>query len=82
MNKNDLVASVAEISGLTKADALRAVDGVIQSITKSLKESQDLLALELLQLPIVQLARGVIHAQVKKFKFVPQSCQSFVRAKD
>ena len=41
MNKNDLVASVAEISGLTKADALRAVDGVIQSITKSLKESQE-----------------------------------------
>ena len=32
MNKNDLVASVAEISGLTKADASRAIDGVIQSI--------------------------------------------------
>ena len=41
MNKNDLVASVAEISGLTKADALRAVDGVIQAITTSLKKDQE-----------------------------------------
>ena len=41
MNKNDLVASVAEISGLTKADALRAVDGVILTITKSLKKDQE-----------------------------------------
>lgn len=41
MNKNDLVASVAEISGLTKADASRAVDGVIQAITKSLKKDQE-----------------------------------------
>ena len=41
MNKNDLVASVAEISGLTKADSSRAVDGVIQSITKSLKADKE-----------------------------------------
>jgi len=41
VNKNDLVASVAEISGLKKADALRAVDGVIQSITKSLKADKE-----------------------------------------
>lgn len=41
MNKNDLVASVAEISGLTKADASRAVDGVIQSITKCLKADKE-----------------------------------------
>jgi DNA-binding protein HU-beta len=41
VNKNDLVASVAEISGLTKADALKAIDGVIQSITTSLKQDQE-----------------------------------------
>lgn len=41
MNKNDLVASVAQISGLTKADASRAVDGVVEAITKSLKANKD-----------------------------------------
>jgi DNA-binding protein HU-beta len=41
VNKNDLVASVAEISSLTKADASRAVDGVIQSITKSLRAGKE-----------------------------------------
>lgn len=41
MNKNDLVASVAEISGLTKVDSLKAVDGVIEAITKSLKKNQE-----------------------------------------
>ena len=37
MNKNDLVAAVAEGSGLSKADAAKAVDGVFDSITSSLK---------------------------------------------
>ena len=41
MNKNDLVASVAEIAGLTKADSLKAVDGVIQAITTSLKNDKE-----------------------------------------
>jgi DNA-binding protein HU-beta len=37
MNKNDLVASVATNSGLSKADAAKAVDAVFDSITASLK---------------------------------------------
>ena len=37
MNKNDLVASVATNSGLSKADATKAVDAVFESITSSLK---------------------------------------------
>ena len=37
MNKNDLVAAVADDSGLTKSDATRAVDSVFDSITKALK---------------------------------------------
>ena len=41
MNKNELVASVAEASGLSKADAGRAVDGVIGAITGALKSGGD-----------------------------------------
>lgn len=37
MNKNDLVAAVADGSGLSKADAAKAVDAVFDSITGSLK---------------------------------------------
>ena len=37
MNKNDLIASVADSSELTKADAGRAVDAVFASIEGALK---------------------------------------------
>ena len=37
MNKNDLVSAVADSSGLTKADAGRAVDAVFDSIASALK---------------------------------------------
>lgn len=37
MNKSDLVAAVAESAGLSKSDAAKAVDGVFDAITKSLK---------------------------------------------
>jgi DNA-binding protein HU-beta len=36
VNKNDLVASVATNSGLSKADSTKAVDAVFDSITSSL----------------------------------------------
>ena len=36
MNKNDLVAAVADSSDLSKADAAKAVDAVFDSITGSL----------------------------------------------
>ena len=39
MNKNDLIAAVADSSGLTKADAGRAVDAVFASIEGALKLS-------------------------------------------
>lgn len=38
MNKNELISKVAETSNLTKADASRAVDSVLDSITKTLKK--------------------------------------------
>ena len=37
MNKNDLIASVAEHTGLSKSDATRAVDAVFASIETALK---------------------------------------------
>ena len=41
MNKNDLISSVAESSGLTKADAGRAIDGVFDSIASALASGDD-----------------------------------------
>jgi DNA-binding protein HU-beta len=38
VNKNDLVAAVADNAGLTKADASKAVDGVFDAITDALKQ--------------------------------------------
>ncbi len=37
MNKNDLFAAVASRTGLSKADAANAVDGVTSSITSALQ---------------------------------------------
>jgi len=41
VNKNDLVASVADNAGLTKADAAKAVDGVFDAISDALKKNDD-----------------------------------------
>ncbi len=41
MNKNDLVAEVSESAGLTKADAAKAVDSVLDAITASLKKGDE-----------------------------------------
>lgn len=41
VNKNDLVEGVAKSAGLSKADAARAVDGVLDQITTSLKKGQE-----------------------------------------
>ena len=37
MNKNDLISSIATDTGLSKADAAKAVDAVFGNIEKSLK---------------------------------------------
>ncbi len=37
MNKNDLIATVAESTGLSKADSAGAVDAVFETITSALK---------------------------------------------
>ena len=41
MNKQDLVSAVAEASGLTKADAAKAVEGTFDAITGSLSSGGD-----------------------------------------
>ena len=41
MNKADLVDKVAETADLSKAEATRAVDAVISSVTKALKEGDN-----------------------------------------
>ena len=38
MNKNDLVQAVADEANLSKADAARAVDAVLNSVGKALKQ--------------------------------------------
>lgn len=40
MNKSELIDAIADSAGLTKADAGRAVDAFIGSITKALKKGQ------------------------------------------
>ncbi len=37
LNKNDLVAAVAGNTGLSKADASKAVDGILDAVTSALK---------------------------------------------
>ncbi len=41
MNKNDLVTSVADSAGISKADSTRAVDAVFDCITSALRGKQE-----------------------------------------
>jgi len=41
MNKTELVNAVAETSGLTKADATKATEGVFEAITSALQSGDD-----------------------------------------
>ena len=41
MNKNDLISAVADSSGLGRVDATKAVEGVFDTITATLKSGQD-----------------------------------------
>ena len=41
MNKNELVSAVAESSGLTKSDASKAVDSLLDAITSTLKSKSE-----------------------------------------
>ncbi len=41
MNKNDLIAAVSSTSGLTRSDTMKAVEGILQSITGALKTGDE-----------------------------------------
>jgi DNA-binding protein HU-beta len=41
LTKDGLVASISELSGLSKKDSLSALEGFLQSVTNSLKEGKD-----------------------------------------
>jgi DNA-binding protein HU-beta len=41
MNKNELIAAVADNAGLTKSDASKAVEAVFDTITDALKKDDD-----------------------------------------
>ncbi len=41
VNKNDLVAHVADVAGLSKSDATKAVDAVFEGISTSLKNGDE-----------------------------------------
>ena len=41
MNKQELISAVADSSGLTKADASKAVEGVFDGITGALKKGDE-----------------------------------------
>lgn len=41
INKGDLVSFVSDLSGLSKAESTLALEGLIDSIKKGLKEGQD-----------------------------------------
>ena len=40
MNKNDLIASVASSAGLSKSDATRAIESLLDSVTNALKRDE------------------------------------------
>jgi DNA-binding protein HU-beta len=41
MNKQELIAAVADGAGLTKADASKAVEGVFDAVTSALKKGDE-----------------------------------------
>ena len=42
INKESLIASIATLSGLSKADATRALDAMLQSIQKGLADGKEI----------------------------------------
>ncbi|WP_236980882.1 HU family DNA-binding protein [Membranihabitans maritimus] len=40
MNKGELIDSIAKLSGLTKADATKALDATLESVTSELKKGE------------------------------------------
>ncbi|WP_277601372.1 HU family DNA-binding protein [Sphingobium algorifonticola] len=41
MNKQDLISAVADSSGLSKSDTIKAVEGVFEAVTSALKKGDE-----------------------------------------
>lgn len=59
MNKSDLIASVAEKAGLSRAQASGAVEAAIDSIVSSLKKGDDVRLVGFGTFQVVKRAAGV-----------------------
>lgn len=59
MNKSDLIASVAEKAGLSRAQASGAVEAAIESIVASLKKGDDVRLVGFGTFQVVKRAAGV-----------------------
>ena len=68
MNKQDLVSAVAEASGLTKADAGKAVEATFEAITGALKSGAKYVSLVSVPLALqsVRHRPDVTHAPVSQ----------------
>jgi DNA-binding protein HU-beta len=59
MNKSDLIATVAEKAGLTRAQASGAVEGAIEAIVESLKKGDEVRLVGFGTFQVVNRAAGV-----------------------
>ena len=62
MNKQDLITTVAESSGLSKNDATKAVEGVFDAITGALKNALDQAYVEWVHKPMAAMGYGGVGA--------------------
>ena len=77
MNKSDLVAAIADGSGLTKADAARALSAttVLFQAHQQVEKKFPLQVSVVFWLEVVQLVQDATHKRVQLSKFLPQKCQ-------
>lgn len=61
LGKTELVAAVAKKAELTKADALKAVDAVLDTVTETLAKGDEVRLLGFLNLKVVNKAARVGH---------------------
>ena len=70
MNKNELIASIASETGLTKTDSAKALDAFVASITNALKKGDEVRLVGFGTLPFlnVQLLPAAIRAPAQLSK--------------
>lgn len=73
MNKNELIASIAAATGLTKTDSTKALDAFINSVAKALKEGKEvrLVGFALSASANAPLRPAATPVPAKRLKFLP-----------